>query len=258
MLSELCKLHSLGRQHNTLATVRESGLKWENWKNTYFFLLQDPSRKEKCFLTYLRGKAASRIQDLKNKEISVDFQKVLRCLLCMTASLTFLVFHVLDSWEDSCSVLWRVCLYWGLSHGFIMVRLGWGVALASETPEVNWPSCHILSRVRHHMTHRYWCWPWSPGWGLPGSPLSSYPTPAPTIGLFTHRNSASLSPLYPGSPLHPCSTTGCKLCPEDPHSPHPVPVMHDVIIISRTKITRSRDQRPSSIISTQTKTLFEK
>ena len=127
MLSELCKLHTLGRQHNTLATVRESGLKWENWKNTYFFFyFKTHQGRKNAFLTYLRGKAASRIQDLKNKERSVDFQKVLRCLLCLTASLTFLVFHVLDSWEDSCSVLWRVSLYWGLSHGFIMVRLGWG------------------------------------------------------------------------------------------------------------------------------------
>ena len=127
MLSELCKLHTLGRQHNTLATVRESGLKWENWKNTYFFFyFKTHQGRKNAFLTYLRGKGASRIQDLKNKERSVDFQKVLRCLLCLTASLTFLVFHVLDSWEDSCSVLWRVSLYWGLSHGFIMVRLGWG------------------------------------------------------------------------------------------------------------------------------------
>lgn len=39
---------------------------------------------------------------------------------------TFLAFDVLDSWEDSCFMLWRVSLYWGLSHGFIMVRLGSG------------------------------------------------------------------------------------------------------------------------------------
>ena len=56
----------------------------------------------------------------------MDFQKVLRCLLCLTSSPTFLVFDVLDNWEHSCSVLWRVSFYWGLSHGFITVRLGWG------------------------------------------------------------------------------------------------------------------------------------
>ena len=177
-----------------------------------FFLLQDLSRREKCFPDNLRGKVASLTQDLKNKERSVDFQKVLRCLLCLTASPTFLVFYVLDNWEHSCSVLWRVSLFWGLSHGETGVG---GVDLVSQTPVINWPSCHILSGVHHHMIHCYWCWPWSPGWGLLGSPLSSYATPAPTIGLFTHRNSTSLSQLYPGSPLHPCSTTGCKLSPED-------------------------------------------
>ena len=53
-------------------------------------------------------------------------------------------------------------------------------------------------------------------------------------------------PLVASSPL------------KTPHSPHPVPVMHHVIIISRTKITWSHDQRPSTIISTQTQTSLGK
>ena len=259
MLSELCRLHSLGRQHNTLDTVRESGLKWENWKNTYFFLLQDLSRREKCFPDNLRGKVASLTQDLKNKERSVDFQKVLRCLLCLTSSPTFLVFDVLDNWEHSCSVLWRVSFYWGLSHGFITVRLGWGgwiwwarlqwwidlLVISYQGYTITWFT--VTDVDLDHLAEVSWVLPCQV---MPHllPPLDFSPTGIPL-----------LSPSYiqdhlciPVPPL----VASCAL--KTPHSPHPVPVMHHVIIISRTKITWSHDQRPSTIISTQTQTSLGK
>lgn len=43
-----------------------------------------------------------------------------------------------------------------------------------------------------------------------------------------------------------------------PIHPHPVPVMHDVIIISRTKITGAMTKRPNAIISTQAKATIGK
>lgn len=213
MLSELCKLHSLGKQHNTLDTVRESVLKWENWKNTYVFFY---------FKTYQGGKNA--FLTISEEKLH-RWRKIWRIRREVWTSRRFLGASCV--WQHLQLFLYSMSLTIGStlapfcggcpSSGVcLMVRLGWGgVDLVSQTPVINWPSCHILSGVHHHMIHCYWCWPWSPGWGLLGSPLSSYATPAPTIGLFTHRNSTSLSQLYPGSPLHPCSTTGCKLSPED-------------------------------------------
>lgn len=206
MLSELCKLHSLGRQHSTLDTVRESGLKWENWKNTHIFSLQDPSRKENAFLTYLREKLHCGPKIWRIREVWTS-RRFLGASCVWQHLSTFLAFHVPDSWEDSARVVEGV-LYWGLSHGFIMVR-SVGVALVNKTLEVidllvtSYQGCAItwLTVTDVDLDHLA---------EVSQALLSTYPTPCSHYWTFTHRNSASLSWLYQGWPLHPCSTTGCK------------------------------------------------
>lgn len=88
---------------------------------------------------------------------------VFRLLLATTVSQAFFVFDKI--WEIIAQVFCRMSHNLDFSDDFLMIGISWW-DVRKMTTWVKDHCNHILSRLHiTHMTHHWWCWPWSLDWG---------------------------------------------------------------------------------------------